>query len=182
MNSLHAVRLLTFAALLAGRATLAQDQDDPAKLKATIETLNKEITELKKDDPAKLKATIETLNKEITELKKDDPAKLKATIDSLNKQVAELKKDDPAKLKASIAVLQGEATKSKLKVSTLELEKLGARVSIDKPKEGPEITTVNILRVWSGDKDGLARLKELPNVQVVYVDNSTFNDASVRGL
>lgn len=87
--------------------------------------------------------------------------------------------DDPAKLKATIASLQKEVAELKLKITASELEKLGAKVSTDKPKEGGEITTVNILKVWTGDKDGLAKLKELPNVQSVYVDNGQFNDASV---
>ena len=91
-------------------------------------------------------------------------------------------KDDPAKLKATIAAFQKEVADLKLKIASMDLEKLGARVSTEKPKEGGEVTTVNILKVWSGDKDTLARLKDLPNVQSVYVDNGQFNDASVAAL
>lgn len=90
--------------------------------------------------------------------------------------------DDPAKLKATIAALQKEVADLKLKITLGDLEKIGAKVTTEKPKEGPEVTTVNILRVWSGDKDSIAKFKELPNVQVVYVDNATFNDASVAAL
>lgn len=90
--------------------------------------------------------------------------------------------DDPARLKATIAALQKEVADLKLKLATGELEKLGAKVTTDKPKEGGEVTTVNILRLWNGDKDGLARLKDLPNVQVVYIDNGQFNDAAVAAL
>ena len=90
--------------------------------------------------------------------------------------------DDPAKLKATIAALQKEVADLKLKITLGDLEKIGAKVTTEKPKEGPEVTTVNILRVWSGDKDSLAKLKDLPNVQVVYVDSGGFNDASVAAL
>jgi hypothetical protein len=90
--------------------------------------------------------------------------------------------DDPAKLKATIAALQKEVAELKQKITSMEFEKIGARISVDKVKDGSEITTVNILKLWAGDKDGLARLKELPNVQVVYVDNGQFNDSAVAIL
>ena len=70
----------------------------------------------------------------------------------------------------------------KLKVATLELEKLGAIVTVDKTKDGKEIATVNILKKWSGDKDALNLLKNVPNLQVVYVDNGQVNDAAVAPL
>ena len=72
--------------------------------------------------------------------------------------------------------------RSKLKVATLELEKLGAIVSVDKAKDGKETATVNILKKWSGDKDALNLLKNVPNLQVVYVDNGQVNDAAVAPL
>jgi len=52
----------------------------------------------------------------------------------------------------------------KLKVATLELEKLGARVNVDKGKDGKEIATVNILKKWAGDKDAMQLLKNVPNL------------------
>ncbi len=67
----------------------------------------------------------------------------------------------------------------KLKIVMLELEKLGGIVTVDKTKDGKEIATVNILKKWSGDKDALNLLKNVPNLQVVYVDNSQVNDAAV---
>src|SRR6516165_1315430 len=109
--------------------------------------------------------------------KDDDPAKAKAA-ESAEKDKDKEKKDadDPAKLKATIESLQKKVAQLELKIATMKLEKLGARVTTDKPKDGPEVTTVNILKVWSGDKDTIAKFKELPNVQVVYIDNSQFND------
>ena len=70
----------------------------------------------------------------------------------------------------------------KLKIATLELEKLGAIVTVDKAKDGKETATVNILKKWSGDKDALNLLKNVPNLQVVYVDNGQVNDAAVAPL
>ena len=90
--------------------------------------------------------------------------------------------DDPAKLKAQITVLQQEVAGLKLKVATLELEKLGASVSIDKGKDGKEIATVNILKKWAGDKDAMQLLKNVPNLQVVYIDSSQVNDAALVPL
>jgi len=55
--------------------------------------------------------------------------------------------DDPGKLKAQLTALQQEV--AQLKVATLELEKLGASVNVDKGKDGKEIATVNILGQWS---------------------------------
>jgi len=57
--------------------------------------------------------------------------------------------DDPGKLKAQLTALQQQAAQLKLKVATLELEKLGASVNVDKGKDGKEIATVNILGQWS---------------------------------
>jgi len=57
--------------------------------------------------------------------------------------------DDPGKLKAQLTALQQEAAQLKLKVATLELEKRGASVNVDKGKDGKEIATVNILGQWS---------------------------------
>ena len=90
--------------------------------------------------------------------------------------------NDPAKLKEQIAALQKEVAGLKLKVVTLELEKLGAMVSVDKAKDGKETATVNILKKWSGDKDALQLLKNVPNLQVVYIDNGQVNDAAVAPL
>jgi 5'-3' exonuclease len=90
--------------------------------------------------------------------------------------------DDPAKLKAQITALQKEVAALKLKIATMELEKLGALVTIDKAKDGTETATVNILKKWSGDKDALQLLKNVPNLQVVYIDNSQVNDAAVAPL
>ena len=87
--------------------------------------------------------------------------------------------NDPAKLKEQIAALQKEVAALKLKVATLELEKLGAMVTVDKAKDGKETATVNILKKWSGDKDALQLLKNVPNLQVVYIDNGQVNDAAV---
>ena len=70
----------------------------------------------------------------------------------------------------------------KLKVATLELEKLGASVSVDKGKDGKEIATVNILKKWAGDKDAMQLLKNVPNLQVVYIDSSQVNDAALAPL
>ena len=53
--------------------------------------------------------------------------------------------NDAGKLKEQIAALQKEVARLKLKVATLELEKLGAMVSVDKAKDGKETATVNIL-------------------------------------
>jgi hypothetical protein len=90
--------------------------------------------------------------------------------------------DDPAKLKEQITALQKEIATLKLKVVTLELEKLGAIVTIDKAKDGKETATVNILKKWSGDKEALQLLKNVPNLQVVYIDNGQVNDAAVAPL
>jgi len=90
--------------------------------------------------------------------------------------------DDPAKLKAQIAVLQQEVVQLKLKVATLELEKLGASVNVDKGKDGKEIATVSILKKWAGDKDAMQLLKNVPNLQVVYIDSNQVNDAALGPL
>ena len=90
--------------------------------------------------------------------------------------------NDPAKLKEQITTLQKEVAALKLKVATLELEKLGAMVSIDKAKDGKETATVNILKKWSGDKDAMQLLKNVPNLQVVYIDNGQVNDAAIAPL
>src|SRR5947209_8517056 len=90
--------------------------------------------------------------------------------------------DDPARLKAQVAALEKEVAALKLKVATLELEKLGAMVSVDKAKDGKETATVNILKKWSGDKDSMQLLKNVPNLQVVYIDNGQVNDAAVAPL
>jgi Leucine-rich repeat (LRR) protein len=90
--------------------------------------------------------------------------------------------DDPAKLKAQITALQKEVAALKLKIATMDLEKLGALVTIDKARDGKETATVNILKKWSGDKDALGLLKNVPNLQVVYIDNSQVNDAAVAPL
>ncbi len=89
---------------------------------------------------------------------------------------------DPAKLKEQVAALEKDVAALKLKVATLELEKLGALVTIDKTKDGKETATVNILKKWSGDKDALLLLKNVPNLQVVYIDNGQVNDAAVVPL
>jgi hypothetical protein len=89
---------------------------------------------------------------------------------------------DPAKLKDQITQLQKEVASLKLKVATLELEKLGAMVTIDKVKDGKETATVNVLKKWSGDKDAFQLLKNLPNLQVVYIDNGQVSDASLGPL
>ena len=90
--------------------------------------------------------------------------------------------NDPAKLKDQITALEKEVATLKLKVVTLELEKLGAMVTVDKAKDGKETATVNILKKWSGDKDALQLLKNVPNLQVVYIDNGQVNDAAVAPL
>ena len=90
--------------------------------------------------------------------------------------------DDPAKLKQQVAALEKEVAALKLKVAMLDLEKLGAIVTVDKTKDGKEIATVNILKKWSGDKDSLNLLKNVPNLQVVNVDNGQVNDAAVAPL
>ena len=90
--------------------------------------------------------------------------------------------NDPGKLKEQIAALQKELAGLKLKVATLELEKLGAMVTVEKAKDGKELATVNILKKWSGDKDALQLLKNVPNLQVVYIDNGQVNDAAVAPL
>ena len=87
--------------------------------------------------------------------------------------------NDSAKLKEQIAALQKEVAGLRLKVATLELEKLGAMVTVDKAKDGKETATVNILKKWSGDKDALQLLKNVPNLQVVYIDNGQVNDAEI---
>jgi Leucine-rich repeat (LRR) protein len=89
---------------------------------------------------------------------------------------------DPAKLKEQITQLQKEVASLKLKVATLELEKLGAMVTIDKVKDGKEIATVNVLKKWSGDKDAFQLLKNLPNLEVVYIDNGQVSDAALGPL
>ena len=78
--------------------------------------------------------------------------------------------------------MEKEVAGLKLKVATLELEKLGAMVSVDKAKDGKETATVNILKKWSGDKDAFQLLKNVPNLQVVYIDNGQVNDAAVAPL
>ena len=77
--------------------------------------------------------------------------------------------DDSAKLKAQLTALQQEVAQLKLKVATLELEKLGASVNVDKGKDGKEIATIDILKKWVGDKDAMQLLKNVPNLQVVYI-------------
>ena len=90
--------------------------------------------------------------------------------------------EDPAKLKEQVGALQKEVVTLKLKVATLELEKLGAIVTVDKAKDGKETATVNILKKWSGDKDALQLLTKVPNLQVVYIDNAQVNDVAVGPL
>ena len=70
----------------------------------------------------------------------------------------------------------------KLKVATLELEKLGAGVNVDKGKDGKEIATVNILKKWTGDKDAMQLLKNVPNLQVVHIDSNQVNDTALAPL
>ena len=55
-------------------------------------------------------------------------------------------------------------------------------VTVDKAKDGKETATVNILKKWSGDKDAFKLLKNVPNLQVVYIDNGQVNDAAVAPL
>ena len=90
--------------------------------------------------------------------------------------------DDPAKLKAQLRALQQEVAHLKLKVAMLEIEKLGASVNVDKGKDGKEIATVNILKKWTGDKDAMQLLKNVPNLQVVYIDSNQVNDAALAPL
>jgi Leucine-rich repeat (LRR) protein len=87
-----------------------------------------------------------------------------------------------AKLKQQIAALQSEVVSLKAKVTTLELEKLGAMVTIDKAKDGKETATVNILKKWAGEKESLELLRQIPNLQVVYIDSGHVNDAAVVAL
>ena len=56
--------------------------------------------------------------------------------------------------------LEQEVAQLKLKVASLELEKLGATVNIDKGKDGKDIATVNILKKWSGGKNALRTAQE----------------------
>ena len=87
--------------------------------------------------------------------------------------------DDPAKLKAQIGALEQEVTQLKLKVASLELEKLGATVNIDKAKgrqghrhrQHPQ----EMVR-WQGRAE---LLKNVPNLQVVYIDNTQVDDAAL---
>jgi len=52
-----------------------------------------------------------------------------------------------------------------------------------KGKDGKEITTVNIiLKKWAGDKDAMQLLKNVPNLQVVYIDSNQVNDAALGPL
>ncbi|MGB0069923.1 MAG: hypothetical protein WBQ11_17995 [Isosphaeraceae bacterium] len=90
--------------------------------------------------------------------------------------------DDPGKLKAQLTALQQEVAQLKLKVATLELEKLGASVNVDKGKDGKEIATVNILKKWAGDKDAMQLLKNVPNLQLstLILAASPFLLSSVR--
>ena len=81
-----------------------------------------------------------------------------------------------------MAELEKEVAGLKLKIVTLELEKQGAMVTVDKAKDGKETATVNILKKWSGDKDSLQILKSVPNLQVVYIDNGQVNDAAIAPL
>ena len=97
-------------------------------------------------------------------------------------QPTQTRTDDPGKLKAQLTVLQQEVAQLKLKVATLELEKLGASVNVDKGKDGKEIATVNILKKWAGDKDAMQLLKNVPNLQVVYIDSNQVNDAALAPL
>ncbi len=97
-------------------------------------------------------------------------------------QPAQTPADDPVKPKAQLTALQQEVAQLKLKVVTLELEKLGASVNIDKGKDGKEIATVNILKKWTGDKDAMQLLKNVPNLQVVYIDSNQVNDAALAPL
>ena len=97
-------------------------------------------------------------------------------------QPAQTPGDDPVKLKAQLTALQQEVAQLKLKVATLELEKLGASVDVDKGKDGKEIATVNILQKWAGEKDAMQLLKNVPNLQVVYIDSKQVNDAALAPL
>ncbi len=90
--------------------------------------------------------------------------------------------DETPKLKAQIAALQIEIAALKLRITTLDLEKLGAIVGIDKTKDGKEVITVNILKKWSGEKDALQLLKNIPNVQIIYIDNGQVNDSTITPL
>lgn len=70
--------------------------------------------------------------------KDDDPAKAKAA-ESAEKDKDKDKKDadDPAKLKATIESLQKKVAQLELEIATMKLEKLGARVTTDKPRKAP---------------------------------------------
>src|SRR5262249_8643641 len=104
------------------------------------------------------------------------------TLLALCAPTARAQADDPKKLKETITALQKEVAQLKLKVATLELEKQGAKVAVEKPKDGAETTTVNLLKTWSGDKEGLQLLKSFPNVQVIYIDNGQVTDATLAQL
>lgn len=94
----------------------------------------------------------------------------------------EVPADDPAKLKEQIAALQKEVNELKQKLVSADLEKLGASMTVDKAKDGAEIATVNVLKTWSGDQNGLEILKTVPNLQVVYIDNEKVADAALAPL
>jgi Leucine-rich repeat (LRR) protein len=123
-----------------------------------------------------------------SELKDQKPPEVKATprdekkVDSKPTLSVPANADDPVKLKEQITGLQKEVAILKLRVATLEFEKLGAIVTVDKAKDGKETATVNILKKWSGDKDSLQLLKKIPNLQVVYIDNAQVNDMAVTPL
>jgi hypothetical protein len=87
-----------------------------------------------------------------------------------------------AKLKTQISGLQQEITQLKLKVTALELEKVGASVRLDKGKDGKEIATVNILNKWTGGKETLQLLKNVPNIQSIYIDSSQVKDTEIIPL
>ena len=134
-------------------------------------------------------ATLALLSQAVYAQDKKDEKKDKPAAPAPAATPAPAPSDEVAKLKASLATLEKEnaALKAevagfKLKMLAADFEKIGARVTTEKPKEGPEVTTVNILKLYNGDKDSLAKLKDLPNLQVIYVDNGQFNDAGVAAL
>jgi len=160
----------------------AAPADDPAKLKERFASLQKEADELKAKVAELEKARAGAEEPKAEEPKKEEEKKEEPKKEEEKKEEPAAPADDPAKLKEQIAGFEKEIGELKTKILGLELDKLGASLSVDKTKDGAEVATVNILKRWTGEGEGLAVLKTVPNLQVVYIDNPKVDDAALAPL
>lgn len=90
--------------------------------------------------------------------------------------------ESPEALKARIAELEAKVAQLELTLAIKDLEELGAGVAVEGPDEGPKTTRVTLPKLWRGDAEALDKLKALPDVNVVYIDNPEFNDEAAAKL